>query len=194
MGGKFTIFVTTILLAAGMGLGWYFSSYKHFQDQIKQKEEEIQSINDQLEANKDIEDKISRQKEEKKKLVQQIENLRKWFGTREHIPEVLKVMELTSKKYGVKMKDIKFSPLIEYDGYSELPIEISFEGRYHKYGEFLAFIENRRIVNINGAVINITPRGNPQYNKETSKFDILSLNISVSVKAYILHDQGGTGG
>ncbi|MCK5685899.1 hypothetical protein KAJ27_17335, partial [bacterium] len=71
MGGKFTIFVTTILLAAGMGLGWYFSSYKHFQDQIKQKEEEIQSINDQLEANKDIEDKIARQKGEKKKLVKQ---------------------------------------------------------------------------------------------------------------------------
>lgn len=194
MGGKFTIFVTTILLAAGMGLGWYFSSYKHHQELIQQKDDEIKGINDQLAANKDIDQKIERQNKEKEKLLVQIENLRKWFGTREHIPEVLRVMELTSKKYSIKMKDIKFSPLIEYDGYSELPIEISFESRYHHFGEFLAFIENRRIVNINGAVINITPRGNPTYNKETQKFDILSLNISVSVKAYILHNQGGQDG
>ena len=34
----------------------------------------------------------------------------------------------------------------------------------------------------------------PQYNKETSQYDIVNLNISVSVKAYILHDGGLQGG
>ena len=76
---------------------------------------------------------------------------------------------------------------------TSLAIEIGLEGTYHRIGEFLAAMENLRMLNINSGTISITPKGRPiqERGDDGKPVMVQLLNVTLNVRAFILTRGGG---
>jgi len=197
---NFLVFIVSLIIAAAIGMYWWFSYYKPFTETKESKQQMIKSLERELDENQDIDQEIANSEKTKRELTEKINMIKGWFRNKGKISVILEKFEKYAKKNHLKMKDIRFPSYVEEQNYSTLKIEISFEGLYHDLGKFLADMENQKIVNMNDAVINLTPRGQPKFNKFKYKknkkkkvYDLVELSINVSVNAYFIHeDKGGS--
>ncbi len=117
------------------------------------------------------------------KLVKYLESISEVLKTDDElVVTMIKTLDLISTKSGLRLKDSRTSPMIMYEYYSEIPIEVSLEGTYQQLTAFVSNMENSEYFNINDATINITPRGIPRNNEQI-------LNVSISLRKYIVSGQ-----
>lgn len=183
------IFVLFVVMAAGVVAFWYFTHYQEFVERRDQLQQEIDKVSTDIKNVRMLEEELERVKQEYEKTKLQMAYIVKKIKTQQQIPDILRKVEQTSIDNSINFKDIRISPLVEYEGYSEIPIELGLEGVFDSVGKFLADLENLKIFNVNAGTLSISPKGkltiNPKTNKEEQE-----LNVVLSVKAFVLSKSG----
>lgn len=183
------LFVLFVVMAAGVVAFWYFTHYQEFVERRDQLQQEIDKVSNDIKNVRMLEEELERVKQEYEKTKQQMAYIVKKIKTQQQIPDILRKVEQTSIDNSINFKDIRISPLVEYEGYSEIPIELGLEGVFDNMGKFLADLENLKIFNVNAGTLSISPKGkltiNPKTNKEEQE-----LNVVLSVKAFVLSKSG----
>lgn len=75
------------------------------------------------------------------------------------VQEIIAGVDRAAAESGMLYRDAFFSPMVDYEGYSEIPIEVGLEGTWDKLITFLTIVESRRIGSFNAATIALNPKG-----------------------------------
>ncbi len=172
----------SILLVVGVGAGhWYavwedvFKEKDTLLGKIKTLEGEIDKLKD---VDKDLERykaKIEELKEKKKKL--QTDSIR----LDDVVPTLLESTETVASKFDIKFQDIRISPLVRAEDWSELPVEIIIQGTFRNVYCFLKVMENRKIINLAAGSMNVAVSN--EIDKDSNS---PMLSVTLSAKVYIL--------
>ncbi|HOY65867.1 MAG TPA: type 4a pilus biogenesis protein PilO [Candidatus Ozemobacteraceae bacterium] len=139
---------------------------------LERKKDEIRNVADEIAR---INESIAKLTEEKKKLEMESNQL----GT--VVPKLLDSTEAIANKFNVKFQDIRISPLVRAEQWSELPVEVGLLGTFQDIGNFLTIMEKRKIVNLAAGSINISVSAETD---TKSKAPLLTVNLSA--KVYIM--------
>ena len=173
----------SIVLVVATGAGFYYSVWDPIDqehkklttdaDNLRTEISKLNSIDDEI---KKFNNKISELKEKKKKLQTDSINLD------DVVPTLLESTETVSSKFSIKFQDIRISPLVRAEDWSELPIEMIIQGTFRNINAFLKVMENRKIINLAAGSMNIAVSNEPD--KEGSGSPMLT--VTLSAKVYIL--------
>jgi len=180
---NFAVVIMVIVFAAAGAGGAFWMYYweptmatrEQLENDIKdleRKQEEIKNVADEIAR---INEAIAKLTEEKKKLEMESNQL----GT--VVPKLLDSTEAIANKFNVKFNDIRISPLVRAEQWSELPIEIGLLGTFQDIGNFLLVMEKRKIVNLAAGSINISVSAEPD---PKTKAPLLTVNLNA--KIYIM--------
>lgn len=147
----------------------------------------------EIDEDENIDDELRSLKAEYERVKKELNRYKSLISEESKVPEILEKTERVCKEVKVDFRDIHISPLVEYEGYSEIPIEVGLEGTYHRIGEFMAAMENMRMLNMNSGTISINPKGRPiSQKKEDGGTEMVQLlNVTLNVRAFILTRGGG---
>lgn len=191
MSNKVLLTVLFLVAVVGMAGYWFMYTYQPYLTRKAELESKIEKIKKEIQQAGNIKEELERKEKKLQELKAQLAQHKDLLSTSKKIPDILRKTEKAAKDCGVKFKDIHISPMVEYEGYSEIPIEIGLEGTYHKIGEFLAEMENLRMLNINNGTISISPKGRVVQQRIDNKLQpVQPLNVVLNVKAFILGPGG----
>jgi Tfp pilus assembly protein PilO len=168
-----TIFL--LVIAAGVGAFFYMEYWQPLEkeaadlndeiENLKRQKSELENIEEEM---KQLKTKISELTEQKNKLQMESNQLNTV------VPKLLDSTETIANKYDIKFQDIRISPLVRAEEWSELPIEITVQGPFSKVGNFLTIMEKRKIVNLAAGSMNVSVSA--EVDRET-KSPLLSVVI-----------------
>lgn len=176
------VILILVLATAGAGAAFYVMYFEPIKeeekkiqdeiDQLKKKFAEIDKLDDEIDRlNREIADKQA----EQKKLStgnDEVETV---------VPKLLESTEKIANKYEVKFQDIRISPLVRNDQWSELPVELGISGTFANVGQFLVAMEKMKIVNLAEGKITISSSSEPD---PKTKSPLLTVNLNA--KVYII--------
>lgn len=176
-----SIFVCVVILLSGVA-GFYFMEVepvdqkaKDFQAKIKDKEEKLAGFSNIEKEIEKLKNEIKTLEDDKKKL--QTETIK----LDEVVPKLLDSTESVSNKFDVKFQDIRISPLVRAEDWSELPVEMTILGTFDNISNFLIVMEKRKLINLAAGSMNVSV---------SSEVDKLTgspmLSVNLSAKVYIL--------
>lgn len=173
-----------ILVAAAVaGLSFYFYYYEPALAKAKVIDTEIGKLEKEIEDLKRIDQDIMNEKkriEEKEKRKRELETESTRLET--IVPKLLDSIELISNKFDVRFQDIRISPLVKAEQWSELPVELSISGTFDKIGGFLRVVEQRKIINLaNRGSLNISVSAEPD---PKTKHPL--LNVTLNGRVFIM--------
>jgi type IV pilus assembly protein PilO len=176
--------VTILLLLVAVGAGVFF--WMNYYQPILDEAESLKSDIDDLEKKKarlaNIDDEIDKIRQDIAKLQDQRKGLETESNRLETVvPKVLESTETIANKFDVKFQDIRISPLVRAEDWSELPIEISVQGTFKNIGEFLTIVEKRKIINLAAGSMNVSVSA--EVDRKTKS---PLLGVTLSAKVYIL--------
>lgn len=185
--------ILALILMGAMGGYWWFQVYTPLNDQVASLEAKAKKLDKEIKQNKNIDNELDSLKAEYDQVKRELARYESLISTESKVPEILEKTERVCKESKIEFRDIHISPLVEYEGYSEIPIEVGLEGTYHRIGEFLASMENLRMLNINSGTISITPKGRPiqERGDDGKPVMVQLLNVTLNVRAFILTRGGG---
>ncbi len=176
--------VILIILVAAAGAGFAFWTYywqpvmearNGLEQQIRElerKKDEIKNVDDEIAR---INEAIAKLTEEKNKLQMESNQLNTV------VPKLLDSTEAVANKFNVRFQDIRISPLVRAEQWSELPIEIGILGTFQDIGSFLVVMEKRKIVNLAAGSITISVSA-----ETDTKTKSPLLTITLNAKVYIM--------
>jgi type IV pilus assembly protein PilO len=149
-----------LALAAGLVYGAEALFVKDIKKKIAAEEKKIGELEEKIQAGRAAERKLPQFREEVKRLELELEKLRRILPSTRNTEEIIKKIKSLVDQGEFTLKRLSFPPLriSSSDPYSEWPISVSVDGRYHD----LALLFNRlgnfsRIVNVER--INISALG-----------------------------------
>jgi len=180
---NFAVVIVVLLIAAGGAVGVFYTTEwqpmieKRAEiqgeiDRLKNKKAELDNIDQDIQ---DLNKKITDANDRKDKLKVESNQLDTV------VPKVLESTELIANKFKVKFQDIRISPLVRAEEWSELPIELSVLGTFHQVGSFLKVMEKRKIINLAAGSMNVSVSAETD---RESKSPLLS--VTISAKVYIM--------
>ncbi|MBI3037796.1 type 4a pilus biogenesis protein PilO [bacterium] len=180
---NFAAVVMFIVIALAAALGAFYIYYwQPAQDQraeieksianLKVKQNQIANLDGEISK---IQEDIAKKEEEKNKLAMESNQLNTV------VPKLLESTEVVANKFNVKFNDIRISPLVRAEQWSELPIEISLSGTFSDVGNFLLIMEKRKIVNLAAGAITISVSAETDV-KSKSPY----ITVNLSAKVYIM--------
>ncbi|MBF0546601.1 MAG: type 4a pilus biogenesis protein PilO [Candidatus Riflebacteria bacterium] len=176
-------FVIVLLAAAGAAGAFYMYYYKPIAiddrekiqgeiNTLKAKQAEISNLEAEVQEYKN---KIAAKQTEKEKLAMESNQ------ANTAVPKLLDSTESIAHKFNIKFQDIRISPLVRAEQWSELPVEIGILGTFQDLSQFLYVMERRKIVNLAAGSINIAVSAEVDP-KSKSPF----LTVTLNAKIYIL--------
>lgn len=176
--------VTIFLLVIGAAAGFFFWM-NYYQPLIEEADKigvEIEDLKRQKSELENIEEEMNQLKTEISKLTEQKNKLQMESNQLNTVvPKLLDSTETSSNKYDIKFQDIRISPLVRAEEWSELPIEITVQGPFKSIGSFLTIMEKRKIVNLAAGSMNVSVSAEVD---RKSKSPLLS--VVLSAKVYIM--------
>lgn len=188
-GNNMVVFILLLIISAGAGGHWYFTVYQEFITARDAKQQEIEKVTKDIKGVNMLEEELNRVKKEYEQKKKEMKYLVEKIQTQQQVPDILKKVETITIENKVKFNEIRISPLIEYEGYSEIPIEFVLEGKYHDIGRFMASLENLKIFNVNAGIISISQKGKVTLDPKTNK-EAQMLSVALQVKAFLLSESG----
>ena len=180
---NFAVVLLLLAVAAAGAGGAFYSNYyqpalddrEKLEGEIKgfqAKKNEIQSLHDEIAK---IKEEIAKKEADKAKLAMDSNQLSAV------VPKLLDSTEAISGKFDVKFQDIRISPLVRAEQWSELPVEMTIGGTYGAIANFLQVVEKRKIINLAAGAINIS------VSAETDpKTKSPLLTVTLNGKVYIM--------
>ncbi|GEM_PF-795073 len=176
--------VTVVLLVIAVGAGFLFWM-NYLEPLEKEKADLIKEIDDkrnQIEELKNIDKEMEELKADISKLTEQKNKLQTESNQLNTVvPKLLDSTETISNKFDIKFQDIRISPLVRAEEWSELPIEISVQGPFKSIGSFLTVMEKRKIINLAAGSMNVSVSAEVD---RATKSPLLS--VVLSAKVYIM--------
>lgn len=152
-----------LLLAAGVLYGVEYLWVKDFKDQIKEADTKIGELEEKIQQGRAAERKLPQFREEVKRLELELEKLKRILPSSRNTEEIIKKVKSLVDSGEFTLRRLSFpalnlSPGNSSDPYTEWPISVSIDGRYHD----LAILFNRlgnfsRIMNVENIVIRAIP-------------------------------------
>jgi type IV pilus assembly protein PilO len=175
-----TIFL--LVLAAGAGFVWYMNYYQPMVEEGEKIKSEIDDLERQKAQLANIEEEMAQLKAQISKLTEQKNKLQTESNQLNTVvPKLLDSTETIANKFKVKFQDIRISPLVRAEDWSELPVEMTILGTFKDIGSFLTIMERRKIINLAAGSMNVSVSA--EVDRE-SKSPLLS--VTLSAKVYIM--------
>ncbi|MBF0408270.1 MAG: type 4a pilus biogenesis protein PilO [Candidatus Riflebacteria bacterium] len=181
---NFAAYFVVVLVAAALAAGAFYVYYykpiaideaEQIQGEInnlKAKQSEISNLEAEIQ---DYKNKIAGKQTEMEKLAMESNKLNTV------VPKLLDSTETIAQKFNIKFNDIRISPLVRAEQWSELPVEIGVLGTFQDLSQFLFIMEKRKIINLAAGSINIAVSAEVD---QKSKSPLLT--ITLNAKVYIL--------
>lgn len=177
------VILIIVLAAAGAGGAFWVYYLEPAQADRGKLEEKIRALEAKKDEIKNVADEIARNKEAIEKLTEDKNKLQMDSNQMSTVvPKLLDSIEAIANKYEVKFTDIRISPLVRAEQWSELPVEIGLQGAFQNIGNFLVVCEKRKIINLAAGSITISVSAEPD---PKSKGGLL-LTVTLNAKVYIL--------
>ncbi len=175
-----TIFL--LVIAAGAGVFFYMNYYEPMVVEGEKIGQEIEGLKKQKAQLANIEEEMAELKSQISKLTEQKNKLQMESNQLNTVvPKLLESTETIANKFKVKFQDIRISPLVRAEDWSELPIEMTILGTFKDIGGFLTIMEKRKIVNLAAGSMNVSVSA--EVDRDT-KSPLLS--VTLSAKVYIM--------
>jgi len=180
---NFAVVILVIVLAtAGAGGAFWMYYLQPAQDERAKLELEITGLKAKKDEIKTVQDEIARAKEDIERLT--VDKNRLQMDSNQMstvVPKLLDSIEAIANKYSVKFQDIRISPLVRAEQWSELPIELGILGTFQNIANFLVICEKRKILNLaaGSITISVSAETDPK-----SKSPLLT--VTLNAKAYIM--------
>lgn len=148
-----------IVLAAAMVYAADMWAVKDIKKDIARAEDEISELEKKIQQGRAAERKLPQFREEVKRLELELEKLRRILPSRRNTEEIIKKIKSLVDQGDFTLRRLSFPPLTTAtDAYSEWPISVAVDGRYHD----LAVLFNRlgnfsRIMNVEQITITALP-------------------------------------
>jgi len=180
---NFAVVIMIIILAAGgAGGAWWVYYWQPAKEEAAKLEQDIKNLDAKKDEIKNVADEIARINENIAKLTEEKKKLEMESNQLNTVvPKLLDSTEAVSNKFNVKFQDIRISPLVRADQWSELPLEIVILGTFPDIGNFLLVMEKRKIVNLAAGSISIAVSAETD---PKSKSPLLT--VTVNAKVYIM--------
>ena len=176
------VFIILILLTCGAGGFWYVYDYQPLEKKAGELRIEIEGLESQKNELQNIDEEMEELKKEIDRLTEKESKL-KMESNQLHtvVPKLLESIEIIANKFSVKFQDVRISPLLRNEEWSELPVELTILGTFKDIGQFLKIVEMRKIVNLADGSMNVSVSA--EMDRKT-KSPLLS--VTLSAKVYIM--------
>lgn len=172
----------SILLVVGTAAAFYYTVYQEYEKEKSDLTNEIENLRSDVEKLKNLDKeidtfkkRIAEAQEKKNKL--QTESIR----LEDVVPRLLDSTETVSNKFDIKFQDIRISPLVRAEDWSELPVEMTILGTFKNITCFLNVMENRKLINLAAGSMNVSVSS--EVDKDSGS---PLLSVTLSAKVYIL--------
>jgi type IV pilus assembly protein PilO len=160
-----------LLLAGGVLFGVEYLWVKDIKAEIREADTKIGELEEKIQQGRAAERKLPQFREEVKRLELELEKLRRILPSTRNTEEIIKKVKSLVDQGEFTLRRLSFPPinLNSTDPYTEWPISVAVDGRYHD----LAILFNRlgnfsRIMNVENIVIRAT--ANQETKTVTSDF------------------------
>ena len=172
----------SILLVVGTAAAFYYTVWEDVEKKKVELETEIEGLRSDVEKLKSLDKEIATFKKriaeaEEKKNKLQTESIR----LEDVVPRLLDSTETVSNKFDIKFQDIRISPLVRAEDWSELPVEMTILGTFKNITCFLNVMENRKLINLAAGSMNVSVSS--EVDKDSGS---PLLSVTLSAKVYIL--------
>jgi type IV pilus assembly protein PilO len=175
-----TIFL--LVIAIGAGVFFYMNYYQPMEEEGKKISSEIEGLKRQKAQLANIEEEMAELRNQISKLTEQKNKLQMESNQLNTVvPKLLESTETVANKFRVKFQDIRISPLVRAEDWSELPVEMTVLGTFKDIGNFLTIMERRKIINLAAGSMNVSVSAEVD---RDSKSPLLS--VTLSAKVYIM--------
>ncbi len=179
--------VTILLLVIAAGAGVFF--YMNYLEPMQVEGEKIKTEIEGLERQKAQLSTIDEETSKLKNKISELEDQRGKLKTASNklktvVPKLLESTETVANKFDIRFQDIRISPLVRAEDWSELPIEMTVVGSFKNLGNFLTIMERRKIINLAAGSMNVSASAEPD---KKTKSPLLS--VTLSAKVYIMSER-----
>lgn len=186
MNNFMTAFAVVAFLAVGAIAGFYFIEWQPVDEEHTALTASIEELEKKLDGLKSIKSEIKKYENKLQELTKQKSKLQTdSIGLDEVVPKLLDSTETIANKFKVKFQDIRISPLVRAEDWSELPVEMTVLGTFNDINCFFNVMEARKIINLAAGSMNVAVSS--EVDKENKKSPMLS--VTLSAKVYILDNR-----
>jgi Tfp pilus assembly protein PilO len=180
---NFLLVTIVLLIVAAIGGGFFWVHYwQPLEEEALGLKREIEDLERQKSELENIDEEMNQLNAEISKLTDQKNKLQMESNQLNTVvPKLLDSTETIANKFDVKFQDIRISPLVRAEEWSELPIEITIHGPFSKIGNFLTIMEKRKIINLAAGSMNVSVSAD--VDRETKS---PMLSVVLSAKVYIM--------
>jgi len=157
---KWVGLVVGLVIAAGAVLAVEYTMVKGIKEEIREADTRIGELEQQIQKGRAAERKLPQFREEVKRLELELEKLRRILPSTRNTEEIIKKIKSLVDQGEFTLRRLSFPSLNlnSTDPYTEWPISVAVDGRYHD----LAILFNRlgnfsRIMNVENIVIRALP-------------------------------------
>jgi type IV pilus assembly protein PilO len=148
--------IVVLVLVAGMGAGYYFTSYKDSQEKVKQLRSQAQQLQRQLNKVRIVATNVAEFEQEVADLQRQLDQALSQLPDRKQFEDLLRDISISGKRAGVTIKSIDRNTEVRHDFYAEVPFTLELQGTYHDVARFFERVSRLpRIVNIGTIAISV---------------------------------------
>lgn len=176
------VFIFLLVVAVGAGFFFWMNYLEPLEKEATDLRTEIDEKKNQIEELKNIDKEMEELKTEIAALTEQKNKLQTESNQLNTVvPKLLDSTETVANKFDIKFQDIRISPLVRAEEWSELPIEITIQGPFKSIGSFLTIMERRKIINLAAGSMNVSVSAEVD---RATKSPLLS--VVLSAKVYIM--------
>jgi type IV pilus assembly protein PilO len=133
----------------------YWFVFKPMQEEIRQKQDELRGLNEEIEKGRAAERKLSQFREEVKRLELELSKLLQILPSKRNTEELIKRIETLTRQGDFTLKTFKPGDFVQKDFYAEWPISVAVEGTYHNLALFFDRMSRfSRIINVEDLKVN----------------------------------------
>lgn len=176
------VIIFLLLLSAAAGVFFFLNYYQPVVKEGEDISREIERLQKQKAQLANIEEEIAQMEREIEQLTEDKDKLQMEANQLNTVvPKLLESTEVIANKFDVRFQDIRISPLVRAEEWSELPIEMTILGTFPNVGNFLKIVEERKIVNLAAGSMNVSVSA--EVDRQTQS---PLLSVTLSAKVYIM--------
>ena len=175
------VFLSIVIAAIAAGLH-YQSVWTPVLEEREKLEGKIKTLQSDIDKLKNVDKDIATYKDKKEKLLEKKKKLQTdSISLDDVVPTLLESTECVASKFDIKFQDIRISPLVRAEDWSELPVEMTILGTFKNITCFLNVMENRKLINLAAGSMNVSVSS--EVDKDSGS---PLLSVTLSAKVYIL--------
>lgn len=174
--------IVSIIIVVGTVGSFYATEWEPVVQEREKLTSDIESVKRDIADLEKIDDQIKKLKKEKEELEEKKKKLQTdSVSLDDVVPLLLDSIEIIANKFDITFQDIRISPLVRAEDWSELPVELMIQGTFDNINCFLTVVEKRKLINLAAGSMSISVSSDLDKDTGSPK-----LSVQLSAKVYIL--------